>query len=376
MRTASVQDSTEVVRRLVISSLQAPADVLSRPPDEVDLTLRLLRRSRLHARLASSLQDAGLLDGQPPVLLDQLESALVSAHGRERLAKWELDRIAWALAEIPSVPFVVLKGCAYMLLGLPNARGRTFADVDLLVPESSLREVESRLTERGWRSVEVSDYDERYYRAWAHELPPMRHVEREVEVDLHHNILMRTARLSPSSIVMLEEIRPVPQSRYSVLAPVDMVLHAMTHLMFGSEMDDALRELVDIDGLLRHFGEHEPGFWAAFWPRAEQLDLARPAYYGLRYASRWLGTPVPDQVLSASLAGAPRASIRALMDRLVPLALFPPHPDKPAHGIGFARWCLYLRSHWVRMPPLMLARHLAYKSFERWRGPLPAGRVT
>jgi hypothetical protein len=360
----------------MIASLQAPTDVLAGSPDDIDLTLRISRRARLHARLASRLRDAGLLDRQPTVVRDQLESALVSAQGRERLARWELDRLAWALADVPSIPLVVLKGCAYMLLGLPNAQGRTFADVDLLVPESSLREVESRLSERGWRPAEISDYDERYYRAWAHELPPMRHVEREVEVDLHHNILMRTARLSPSSVLMLEEVRPVPQSRYFVLAPVDMVLHAMTHLMFGSEMDDALRELVDIDGLLRHFGEHEPGFWSAFWPRAEQLDLARPSYYGLRYASRWLRTPVPDDVLDASKAGAPRAPIRALMDRLVPGALFPPHPDEPGRGIRFARWCLYLRSHWIRMPPLMLARHLAYKSYQRWRGPTPAGRVT
>ena len=257
-----------------------------------------------------------------------------------------------------------------------NARGRIFADVDLLIPESNLREAEHRLTERGWRPTELSSYDDRYYRSWAHELPPMRHAERDVEVDLHHNILMRSARLKPSSALILEQVRPVPQSGYFVLSPVDMVLHAMTHLMFGSEMDDALRELVDIDDLLRHFGEHEPGFWSAFWPRAEQLDLARAAYYGLRYANRWLGTPVPEEVLNDSTAGAPSALIRQLMDRLVPAALFPLHPDTPGRAIRIARWCLYLRAHWVRMPPFMLARHLAYKLYLRCTGQATAGRVT
>ncbi len=368
--------STEVARRLVTASLRAPADVLAGSPDTIDLTLRLLRRARLHARLASCLHDAGLIDGQPPVLRDQLESALVNAQGRERSARWELDRVAWALADLPDVPLVVLKGCAYMLLGLPNSRGRTFADVDFLVPEARLHEVESRLTERGWRPAEISDYDEHYYRTWAHELPPMRHVEREIEVDLHHGILMRTARLKPSSALLLEEVRSVPQSRFFVLAPVDMVLHAMTHLMFGSEMDDALRELVDIDVMLRHFSEHEPGFWRRFWPRAEQLDLARPAYYGLRYANRWLGTPVPLQVLAASRKGAPLPLVRSLMDRLTPLALFPPDAPEPAAGTRFARWCMYVRSHWVRMPPFMLARHLAHKLHRRWMGARIADRVT
>ena len=371
-----MRGSAEIVRQLTIASLRDPTHVLDGSPDEVDLTLRLTRRARLHARLAARIRDAGLFDGQPPVIRDQLESALVTAEARERLARWELDRISWALADGPPCPVVVLKGCAYLLLGLPNAQGRIFADVDLLVPEASLRDVESCLTEQGWRPAEVSEYDDRYYRAWAHELPPMRHVERDVEVDLHHNILMRSARLRPSSVLMLDQVRAAPGSDYFVLAPVDMVLHAMTHLMFGSEMDDALRELVDIDGLLRYFGEHEPGFWSALWPRAEQLDLARAAYYGLRYASRWMGTPVPEPVLRASVAGAPSALVRALMDSLVPRALFPPHPEDAGGDIHVARWLLYLRAHWVRMPPLMLARHLGYKAYLRWKGAFASGRVT
>jgi hypothetical protein len=30
-----------------------------------------------------------------------------------------------------------------------------------------------------------------------------------------------------------------------------------------------------------------------------------------------------------------------------------------------ARWVLYVRSHWLRMPLHLLARHLAIKSFQR-----------
>ncbi len=57
------------------------------------------------------------------------------------------------------------------------------------------------------------------------------------------------------------------------LAPVDMVLHAMTHLFYGSEMDDSIRELVDVADLLEFCAQREPGFWDGFWPRAEALDL-------------------------------------------------------------------------------------------------------
>ena len=54
------------------------------------------------------------------------------------------------------------------------------------------------------------------------------------------------------------------------------------------------------------------------------------------------------------------------MDRLVPRALDPAHPDHPVSaGSRLARWLLYVRSHWIRMPPALLARHLAYKFYVR-----------
>ena len=152
-----------------------------------------------------------------------------------------------------------------------------------------------------------------------------------------------------------------------VLAPIDMVLHAIVHLFYSGEMGDALRELVDIDVLLRHFGQHEPGFWQEFWARAEALDLGRPAFYGLRYARTVLGTPVPDELVAAAERAAPNAVLLRLMDRLVWRALFPQHPDRPSSARTMAVVLLYIRSHWIKMPPLMLARHLTRKFLVRLR---------
>jgi hypothetical protein len=85
----------------------------------------------------------------------------------------------------------------------------------------------------------------------------------------------------------------------------------------------------------------------------------------LRYAHLLLGTSVPGDVIEASRAGAPPRVVVAAMDRLAPAALFPPHPDVRSRTMAGARFLLYLRSHWVRMPPWMLARHLAYKAWVR-----------
>jgi hypothetical protein len=51
------------------------------------------------------------------------------------------------------------------------------------------------------------------------------------------------------------------------------------------------------------------------------------------------------------------------MDRLVALALLPPHPDYPPRARALACWLLYVRSHWLRMPPWLLIRHLLHKAF-------------
>jgi hypothetical protein len=56
------------------------------------------------------------------------------------------------------------------------------------------------------------------------------------------------------------------------------------------------------------------------------------------------------------------------MDYLVPLAILPGHPDHPNWWAKLARWLLYIRAHWLKMPPMLLARHLLYKAYLRVRG--------
>ena len=356
--------AAEVGRFLHVLIL-SPADIAKMGVADLDFALRIARRARLLGRLASRLHEADLLDGLPEPASDQLRSALIYAESRARLARWEMNRVAWSLVDQQSVQIVALKGCAYLLLELPNAAGRFFADVDLLVAERDLGTIEACLASHGWRGTKVSRYDQHYFRAWTHEIPPMVHAEREVEVDVHHNILQPTARLKPSSSLLLDSAQPIPDSRFQVLSNVDIILHAMAHLMFNSDMADAVRELVDIDDLLRYFSSRRSDFWNQLLTRAEQLDLRRPAYYALRYTSQLLGTPVPAHVQKRIAEGAPPAIVIWLMDRIVPKALFPQHPDFPSRSADLARLLLYMRAHWISMPPLLLTCHLTYKFFLR-----------
>jgi hypothetical protein len=55
------------------------------------------------------------------------------------------------------------------------------------------------------------------------------------------------------------------------------------------------------------------------------------------------------------------------MDRLAKTVLLPEHPDHPRRWKGVAQWLLYIRSHYLRMPPHLLIAHLARKSWRSMR---------
>jgi hypothetical protein len=282
----------------------------------------------------------------------------------------EAAHLQRALAPL-GAPIVLLKGAAYVMANLPAAEGRVFSDVDVLLPRAVLHEAESLLTLAGWLSTNNNAYDQHYYRTWMHELPAMQHVHRQTTLDVHHNILPLTARLKPDADLLLADARPLPQHPgLFVLAPADMVLHGMAHLFMNEEVGHALRDLSDMDRLLRHFSQ-EPGFWDHLPRRAQALDLTRPLYHGLRATQAVLGTPVPQSALDATTQYAAPGLAAAAAHALWRAALHSPHPG--AHGPFYsaATALLYLRGHWLRMPPWLLAKHLSIKAVRRSARPAP-----
>ncbi|MBI5720168.1 MAG: nucleotidyltransferase family protein [Burkholderiales bacterium] len=322
------------------------------------------RNAGLLGRAGARLRGLWPLD-QPPPWPANLEGHLVAAERLMRAQRAEVERelghIARALAGL-GAPVLVLKGAAYLAASLPPGASRVFSDVDILVPRQAIAEAESRLMLHGWAGTHDNAYDQRYYREWMHELPPMQHLHRGTTLDLHHNILPSTARFKPSGEHLVDGAVPlVGRPGLYVLGPADMVLHCMTHLFMNEETSRALRDLSDLDLLLRHFGS-SPAFWTQLTQRAALLDLERPLYYGLRHAARVLGTPVPAEVTARAEHRAPVAPTRVLMDAIWHRALRCPHPSAAAAGGALARFALYVRGHWLRMPPWMLARHLTVKA--------------
>jgi hypothetical protein len=226
----------------------------------------------------------------------------------------------------------------------------------------------------GWNTIHHDAYDQRYYRRWMHEIPPMRHLRRGTVIDVHHALLPVTARIRADSDAMRRAAEPVPDKPgLYVLSPADMVLHSATHLFHEGELDNGLRDLLDLDSLLRYFGER-PGFWELLAPRAIEVGLARPLYYALRYAKRLVDTPVPAEVLGAVAQAGPPAPLRALMDFLFSRAFRPNHPSCSDVASRISRGLLYVRAHWLRMPWHLLVYHLTRKAVIRPDDAKPAGQ--
>lgn len=350
-------------RDWVTPALRRPARLAELTLAEWDLLLRQARRAELLGRLAHLVEHHGLWPAIPDSPRRHLLSAAAVADKVSREVHWEVDRILRALSGVVD-DVILLKGAAYAMAGLPPARGRTFQDVDILVPRTRLNDVESALLFHGWVGVYSDAYDQRYYREWMHELPPMRHLQRRTAIDVHHTILPLTARLRPDAERLRANAIPVAgQPGINVLAPTDMVLHSAVHLFFDGEFTRGLRDLVDLDALLRHFGKDE-AFWDALLTAGKAHDLLRPLFYAARYTARILETPVPPEFMHRLRAAAsPNSAVLHIMDWLLARGLRPDHPTCALPGSSLAHPLLFMRSHWLRMPPLPLARHLLHKAF-------------
>lgn len=353
---------------LLLRVLLAPASALTLRPIEWDLLLRQARRGVLLAKLATLLQP--WLDQVPAGPRHHLQAALLTAARQAKLMHWEVDRIQAALRPLGVEP-ILLKGAAYLMAGLPASRGRVFGDVDILVPKARIGDIEAALMAQGWAFEEELDaYDERYYRDWMHEIPPLTHEHRGSSLDVHHTILPPTARSPVNTAALFEDTRELPGvPGVHVLGPVTMLLHSAAHLFHEGELEKGLRDLFDLDALLRDFGR-DAAFWTALVPRARELGLGRPLHHALRYTSRLLGTPIPQDVLRQASADAP--ALQWLMDACYARALMPDHPSCDGAFTSTARLALYVRAHWLRMPSGLLALHLARKSWERLKPQEPA----
>jgi hypothetical protein len=344
----------------LLLALRNPAAMPDFSPETWDRVIRQARAAGLLGRLGALAQPYS--ERIPAAIRHHLEAAFGIAQQQRRAVHWELLHLGEALARTEG-PVVLLKGAAYAAADLAPAAGRLFTDVDILVPRAQLGATEAALMLGGWAVSRHDDYDLKYYREWMHELPPMRHLRRDTWLDVHHNILPETARRKTQPSQVLACAIPLPGfPRFAIPCPEDQVLHSATHLFHEGEWQHGLRDLADLDALLRDYGR-DPAFWPRLLARAKTLNLGRPLYYALRYARRLLHTPMPDSVL-VDCPERPGGPARWMLDALFLPAFSTAHDECRDRLAPLATFILYVRSHWLKMPVHLLLPHLLRKAMK------------
>jgi hypothetical protein len=313
------------------------------------------------------LEERELLKQIPEKARLQLTDARMFVERNQTDIRFEVNRVVRALSGL-GMPIVLLKGAAYLLADLPPGRRRFATDLDILVPKDQLDLVEQTLLAEGWQKTDITDYDDRYYREWMHEIPALRHPDRLFAVDVHHTILPTTSRYIPDTKALFTSAIQLDDRSLKVLCPADMVLHCAVHSLAG-EFTSGLRDLADLHDLLEFYGKTSE-FWDQLIIRSSLHGLDRILYYLLRYARHVFGTNIPNSVEVASQRHAPHMFVRTIMDLLVMSAVKPVTPGESHPSRAITSWLLFVRSHWLKMPPLLLARHLLTKTLYRWRARL------
>lgn len=212
-----------------------------------DSLLRILRTKSLTASFYHRLSRKGI----EALIPDYCKSAFVSA---VRFADAQAHQTANqakklnTLLKSNKIPFIFLKGAAYTLGNTANAVGRLMTDIDICVIRDDIGNLENALTGCGWTFKEMDEHDDKYYRAWSHELPPLKNDQEGVVLDVHHTLLppVKGRLLNISDLLLSAKT----DAEYPVPSKEWLVLHSALHLMLNEDVENGLRDLTDILTLL------------------------------------------------------------------------------------------------------------------------------
>ncbi|WP_374525063.1 nucleotidyltransferase family protein [Sphingopyxis sp.] len=337
--------------RTLVDLLAGRREARALAPREWDGVISVARAEAMLATLAHRLDGADLPPSVAALFADQRAAAAVA----QAQSLWEAEMARRALAS-EKIEFVLLKGTAYAAAGLSCAAGRQIGDLDILVLGSDIGRAENELLEAGWEWVKSDPYDDAYYREHMHELPPLIHKARDRMIDVHHTILPRTHRVTPDPLVLMAEAVETPTG-FRILSPPAMACHCAAHLLADGDLQGGLRNLWDFHQLVKDFLKDDPDFYLSLIEEASTHGLADVVKRALRLSHRLYGTPLKSYTWPLTLDYRRKPSDDFFIRRLLAR-------DDWGHATNFTlHQAFYIRSHWLRMPPLMLSRHL----WTKWR---------
>ncbi len=321
--------------------------------------IRQARSASLLATLGHTLKNQTQFDAIPEEVKRHLRSAEIYAARQHKAVFYEIRKLQLLFRDTET-KFVLLKGAAYVYKQLPAGIGRTMTDIDVLVQQNELPLIERTLLSQGWVRTELDDYDQNYYRSWAHEIPPLRHGGRETTMDVHHSIFPVISKYSPNTTEIWNHT-VFEDKQIGVLCREDMIIHSATHLFMEGEFTKGLRDLNDINLLLQQLRNEND--WMSLANRAKTLKLEAPVFYAIRYCQKLMGSDFQANYPTSHHIADSSNKLK-IMDFLFSRALRPHHPSAECRFFKLALFVLFIRGHLIKMPLSILLPHLVKKAIK------------
>ncbi|MEP1445718.1 MAG: nucleotidyltransferase family protein [Paraglaciecola sp.] len=345
---------------------QQLANFLTKPESAIDLPLELwakliliFRESKLLASFYHVSKAKKCYELYPKYARKHLYAAFIHAQRQNAQVLFESENVRVLLAKIDVEP-IFLKGANYILRESENSRGRIVSDIDVLVKKEDLDKVEWTLKSALWQSEKLSDYDEKYYRKWAHEIPPLFHLLRETVLDVHHNFYLPVSGRSPNVALLVSNVE-TSKSGCLVLGNAESVLHSIIHLFMNEDFTNAFRDLFDIHLLIKQYESYD--FWKNLEVLAEKTKFQKELYYCLILLMKIFGSQEPPILANLNLR---YKTLRRdfFINTILFNSLTPKHSLLNNYLNSTSRFLIFIRGHWLKMPIHILIAHLAIKSYK------------
>lgn len=251
-----------------------------------------------------------LLREDRPDISDRLgtdRDLAMAIHLRSSIVLGELGRAAG------DIPWAAFKGPVLSEFFHPVQGLRTYGDIDVLVGPTDLREMSDRLVDIGWI---VADPDEHHHNpdtpGEMHWLTPA-----GLLVDMHWSMInmaqiRRRFNVRTDSLLKRRRRVRLGLATAPVLDPLDAFVHVCMHA--GLTGAHRLLWLLDVDQMARQVTD-----WDAVVQRTVEWQVEAPMAVVVGRATRFLGTPVPSDLVER--LGITRSSRRVmdLADRWSPV---------------------------------------------------------
>ncbi len=270
-------------------------DLAQLSPSDWQQLLQLSQQQHISPLFYHRLKEHQLSELVTPAVRQQLQQLQLANSVRNMRINHELRRLAAAFQAV-QIPIIVLKGAYLAAAVYPNPALRFMADLDLLVPQAALPAVVALLQQQGYEPV-IPIVLEAHTQT-SHHLPPFRHAERVVGVEIHWTITTPDDADTVNIGQFWAQAQPITIAGMlgQTFCPEDLLLHICVHATYHHYFAQDIRYLCDIDAIVRRYPTLD---WQLLIARAKQRRWTRGVHTALYLTRQLLGTAIPDQVIAA-----------------------------------------------------------------------------